>query len=332
MSARTIGTLALLAVILLPGCVREAESQSVPAALALESTISLPGVNGRIDHLAIDMVHGRLFIAALENGSVEVVDLSTGRRIAQISDLHEPQGVEYLPDRNELVVASGDGAVRFYLADNFTLAGEIKLAADADNVRIDPTTGAVVIGYGNGALAIIDAASRSVKNTIALSAHPESFRIDPTGRRAFVNLPDARQIAVADLTTMKVEGAWRASHGANYPMLFDAASNSVLVAYRQAARLVITDAGDGKVRQDIDLCGDSDDLFLDPKRQRIYVSCGSGDLDVFAGSSNGYERIGRISTRSGARTSLFVPELDRLFVAARAADGKAAAILVFRPS
>jgi len=288
-------------------------------------------VNGRIDHMAIDIAHGRLFIAALENGSIEVVDLSTGRRIAQIIDLNEPQGVEYLPDRNELVVASGDGAVRFYQTDNFTLSGEIKLAADADNVRIDPTTGAVVIGYGAGALAIIDVASRSVKNTIALSAHPESFRIDATGRRAFVNLPGARQIAVADLTTMKVDSTWRTSHGANYPMLFDAASNSVMIAYRQPARLVITDASDGKVRQDIDLCGDSDDLFFDAKRQRIYVSCGSGDLDVFAGSSDGYQRIGRIRTRSGARTSLFVPELDRLFVVARAGDGKAAAILVFRP-
>lgn len=332
MSARIVGTLALLAVAPLSGCVREAASQNVPTALALESTISLPGVTGRIDHMAIDVVHRRLFIAALENGSVEVLDLSAGRRFAQISDLREPQGLEYLPERNELVVASGDGTVRFYEADSLTLSGEIKLADDADNVRIDPTTGSVVVGYGNGALAIIDGASRSVKNTIALSAHPESFRIDPTGRRAFVNLPGASQIAVADLTTMKVEDKWLASHGANYPMLFDAASNSVMVAYRQPARLVITDAGDGKVRQDIDLCGDSDDLFLDAKRQRIYVSCGSGDLDVFAGSSDGYQRIARISTRSGARTSLFVPELDRLFVAARAGDGKTAAILAFRPS
>ena len=40
---------------------------------------------------------------------------------------------------------------------------------------------------------------------------------------------------------------------------------------------------------------------------------------------------GQIPTVSGARTSLFVPELDRLFVAVRSSGNKPAAIWVFRP-
>ena len=331
MSAFSMRAIVFLGAAFLSGCTREAYSQDISPPLVLERTIDLPGVIGRIDHMAVDLDHHRLFIAALENGSVEVVDLLQGKAVARISSLREPQGLGYLPTSNELVVASGDGTVRFYRADDLAPSGEIKLGNDADNVRIDLATGAIVIGHGNGALAVVDPMSRKVSGTIALPAHPESFRIDPVGRRVFVNLPGVGQIAVADLTTMKVTSTRRASYGANYPMLYDPASSTVIVAYRRPSRLVISDADDGKVHQDLALCDDSDDLFLDARRQLIYVTCGSGDLEIFAPSANGYEAIARIKTRSGARTSLFVPELDRLYVAARAGSGKAAAIMVFRP-
>lgn len=114
-------------------------------------------------------------------------------------------------------------------------------------------------------------------------------------------------------------------------MLYDPGAGVLATVYRLPARLVISAADTGKVVQDLAVCGDSDDLFLDARRRRIYVSCGSGDVDVLQGSAAGYRRTARIKTLDGARTSLFVPELDRLFVAARANRGKSAAILVFRP-
>ncbi len=321
----------LLTIVALGACGPSALSQAAPPSLVLENTIPLPDVKGRIDHLAADPEHKRLFVAELENGTVETIDLATGKVAGRIVGLREPQGLGYLPESNELVVASGDGTVRFFRAADLSPLVEIKLSDDADNVRIDPMTGLVVVGYGNGALAIIDPATHSVSNTIALSAHPESFRIDAAGRRAFVNLPGAGQVAVADLVTMRVTSTRAAGYAANYPMMFDPASKGLAVAYRLPARLVISEADDGRVRQDVDTCGDSDDLFLDAKRQRIYVSCGSGDIDVFQAVAEGYKRSVRIKTRSGARTSLFVPELDRLYVAARAGNGKPGAILVFRP-
>jgi DNA-binding beta-propeller fold protein YncE len=321
----------LLSAIVLTACGPEALSQGASPPLVLEQTIALDQVSGRIDHMTVDVKRQKLFVAELENGSVEAVDLASGRSSGRINGLKEPQGLAYLPARDELVVAGGDGVVRFYHAENLSPAGELKLGDDADNVRVDPTSGSIVIGYGGGALAFIDAATRVVTNTISLAAHPESFRIDDAHRRVFVNLPGAGQIAVVDLGTMKVTAKRGAAHAANYPMLYDPASNAVAVVYRLPARLVIGDADDGKTRQDVDVCGDSDDLFLDPKRQSIYVSCGSGNIDVLAASPDGYRRSARIKTRSGARTSLFVPELDRLYVAARAGSGKPAAILVFRP-
>jgi hypothetical protein len=312
-------------------CNREAHSQGESPPLILEKSISLPDVKGRIDHLAIDVAHRRLFVAELGNGTVESVDLAKGQVSGRISGLGEPQGLAYLAAINELVVASADGIVAFYRAGDLSSVAKIRLGDDADNVRVDPSTGLVIVGYGDGALAIISAATHRVLNTVALPGHPESFRFDD-GRRAFVNVPGAGKIAVVDLKDMKLVATRSTNHGANYPMLFDAYSNTVVIVYRLPARLVVTDANDGKVRQDMDICSDSDDLFLDERRHRVYVSCGGGDIDVLQALSGEYHRVARIRTRLGARTSLFVPELDRLYVAARAEGGKPAAVLVFLPS
>lgn len=322
---------ALLVSAIAGACGQDARSQASEPRLVLEQTIALPGVSGRIDHLAVDLAHGRLFVAALGNGSVEAVDLAKGVVAGRITGLSEPQGLAYLPERDELVVASGDGWVRFYRGADLVLTGSLKLGEDADNVRVDRATGQVVVGYGGGALAVIDPASRKVLSTIPLPAHPESFRLDPAGGRAWVNLPGAGKIAVVDLAGARVVATWKAAHSAGYPMALDAGTKTLAVVYRLPARLVISNAGTGRPVQDLDACGDADDLFFDDKRHRIYISCGSGEVDVLEASSGGYHRTDRVRTRSGARTGLFVPELDRLFVAARAGDGKPAAVLVMRP-
>src|SRR4029077_18230826 len=110
------------------------------------------------------------------------------------------------------------------------------------------------------------------------------------------------QVAVVDLSAGKVTGTRRNTHSANYPLLFDPVSNAVVIVYRLPSRLAVTDADTGAGRQDIGVCGDSDDPFLDASRQRIYVSCGSGDIEVLDASSQGYGKPVRIKSRAGART------------------------------
>ena len=300
--------------------------------LVLERTITLPGVGGRIDHLAVDLQHRRLFVAELGNGTVEAVDLDTGKVAHRIGGLKEPQGLAYLPARNELVVASGgDGMVRFYDADTFVLTGSIHVGDDADNVHVEPRSGHVVVGYGTGALAVIDPATRRIVGALPLPAHPEGFRIDESGGRVIVNVPDAQQIVVGDLASGRVVTSWKAAHRWNFPMALDPASGAAAVVYRLPSRLAVLDAGTGQVRQDLPACGDADDVFFDAKRHRLYVSCGTGKVDVLQAGPGGYRAVASAGTRLGARTSLFVPELDRLFVAARAGlVGLEAAILVFR--
>jgi DNA-binding transcriptional regulator YbjK len=89
---------------------------------------------------------------------------------------------------------------------------------------------------------------------------------------------------------------------------------------------------DGSLIASPDICGDADDLFVDAKRRRVYVSCGEGFLDVLDSAQGTYRRVARIATVPGARTSLFVPEMDRLMLAARASGNEPAAIWVSQPT
>ena len=156
---RSAALLVLLTALLcaLPGLGRAAAP-----ALVLERTIPLAGVAGRIDHMAIDLTRRRLFIAELGNGSVDVVDLATGRAIHRIADLKEPQGVGYAPAADVLAVASaGDGSVRLFRGADFSPIGTVDLGDDADNVRLDPATGRLIVGFGGGGLATLRRAVRS---------------------------------------------------------------------------------------------------------------------------------------------------------------------------
>jgi DNA-binding beta-propeller fold protein YncE len=303
--------------------------------LMLERTIRLDGVAGRIDHLAIDPGRQRLLVAELGNDSVDLIDLASGKAVRRIARLQEPQGVAYLPGPDLIAVASaGDGSVRLFKGADASPAGVVELGDDADNIRVDPLTGHAIVGYGAGGLAVIDAAAGRKIADIRLPAHPEGFQLRPRDRRIFVNIPDAREIAVIDLDGARQVATWRVPEAdANFPMAVDDAGDLLAVAFRRPARLVLLDANSGSTKAVLPTCGDADDLFFNPMRRRIYVSCGAGSADIFQDGVDGYRHVAAIDTAPGARTALFVPSLDRLFVAARAnASGSPAAILVFRPA
>ncbi|MEZ2132647.1 MULTISPECIES: YncE family protein [unclassified Sinorhizobium] len=321
----------LASILLIASAISTSASATEP--LILERTIPLENVRGRIDHMAVDIGRKRLFVAELGNNSVDVIDLQTGKVLERIDGLSEPQGIAYLPDPDLILVANGgDGSVRFFRGGDLSPAGAVSLGDDADNIRVDRQTGDVLIGYGNGSLAIVDPATRSKIGDIALAGHPESFQLDPKTDRVFANVPDARQIVVADLKTRRQVTIWKTPDlSANFPMALEGTGRQLAVVFRSPARLTLWDMATGAMTQSLAICGDADDVFFDGKRDRIYVSCGEGVIDVVQRSRDGLRTTERVTTSSGARTSLFVPELDRLFVAVRATPGSGAAILVFRP-
>jgi YVTN family beta-propeller protein len=317
--------------LMLAGTAASPQSPEDKAPLRLEAKILLGDVRGRIDHLAVDLKRQRVFVAELGNNSVGVVDLATHSLLRTISGLSEPQGVGYEPLTDTLYVANArDGSVRFYEANEYKAIGRIDLGSDADNVRIDATAKRVIVGYGDGGLAVLDPSARGKVQNVPLKAHPESFQIDPDTGRIFVNLPDAHAVAVVDGSTGKQLANWRMDKGANFAMTLDHERSRVLVVYRSPAELAAFST-DGKSIARAETCGDVDDLFVDAKRGRVYASCGAGYIDVFEVDGSLYRRIARLPTATGARTSLFVPEVDRLLLAVRAGLAGPAAIWVFKP-
>ncbi|GEP58688.1 YncE family protein [Reyranella soli] len=304
-----------------------------PPPLALEAKIPLGTVKGRIDHMAVDPDHGLLYVAELGNDSVAVVDLAERDVAHRIGGLSEPQGVAYHAATGTLYVANaGDGSVRLFQAFDFTPLGRLALGADADNIRIDSWRNRIVVGYGKGALAVIDPASRRKIGEMPLDSHPESFQFDETGSRIFVNVPQADQIVGLDAVTgKKVTLFESAGANANFAMALDPDERRLVVAFRTPPRLVGFDTSAGKRQASVETCRDADDVFVDARRRRVYVSCGEGVIDVFGRDGKGYARIARIPTIAGARTSLFVPVRDRLYLAVRATLSEPAAIWVFRP-
>jgi DNA-binding beta-propeller fold protein YncE len=330
--ARWTVAVPVISALLAPASVSHGHAQDT-APFQLETKISLGHVVGRIDHMAVDLPRRRLFVAELGNNSVGIVDLQGARILHRITGLNEPQSVGHVSSNDLLYVANaGDGSVRLFRAANFQEAGRIELGDDADNVRVDPEGKRVFVGYGKGALAVIDTESSRKIGDVALAGHPEGFRLESSGSRIFVNVPDAHAIEVVDRNDGKILAKWSTgSLGGNFPMTLDEAAQQVVVVFRNPPMLVAFSMQNGEKVTSASTCGDADDVFVDAKRHRIYVSCGGGFLDVFESNGTAFRRIDHISTASGARTSLYVPGFDRLFVAVRAGAKQPAELWVYRP-
>ncbi len=303
--------------------------------LKLTKTIPLAGVKGRFDHFAADVQGKRLFVAALGNNTLEVIDLAAGKRLRSISGLHKPTGVVFLPEENQIGVANGDdGTFKMFDAITYQLVNNLHGFEDADNVRRDPKTKLIYVGYGDGALVVLDSSGKQRHADIKLPAHPESFQLETDGSHIFVNLPDAKQIAVVDREKQTVTATWQMKEfQANFPMAFDQSNHRLFVGCRTPARLVVFDTTAGTPVTDLAISGDADDMFYDATSKRLYISCGEGFVDVIARrDADAYERQERIPTRTGARTSFFSAELNEYYLAVPQQGRQEAEIRVFKPA
>jgi YVTN family beta-propeller protein len=302
------------------------------APLEPVATISMPGVKGRIDHLAVDVERHRLFVAALGNDSVEVLDTATRRHVKSVPGFGEPQGVLHLPASNRLFVASGRaGRVDVLNGTSLTRIQRISNLPDADNLRYDARSSRVVLGYGDGALRVMESERPDSAWDIRLPGHPESFQLEKSGTRVFVNVPDARQIAVVDRAKGVVSATWSTGNArANFPMALDEAGRRLFVGARTPAILLVYDIERGQSVAELPIGRDTDDIFFDAERKRVYVICGEGRIDVLRQKTpDTYVHETSVKTAPRARTGLFVPEEHRLYVAAPAARATPARILIY---
>lgn len=319
-----------VAVLAITGSARAADAE----VLRLTHTIPLPGVKGRFDHFACDPNAKLLALAALGNDTGELFDVAEFKRLHTIAGLRKPTGALLLADPHRCYFANGgDGTFRAFDGAGFAPAAQLNAVDDADNVRFDAAAKLIYIGYGEGALAITDPAAGKLLHSIPLAAHPESFQLETRGPRIFVNVPGKKHIAVVDRQQRKVIATWPMEKWqANFPMALDETTHRLFVGCRNPARLVVLDTERGTPVADVEISGDTDDLFFDAKRQRLYISCGEGFLDVIQRHENDrFERTARIPTRAGARTSYFSRELDLLFLAVPERDRHEAELRVYQP-
>lgn len=308
------------------------QGQETPL-LRLEKTVDLPDVQGRIDHMSVDVKGHRLFVSALGNNTVEVVDVKEGKRIKTITGLKEPQGVLYVPDNDRLYVANAkDGSLEIFDGTSYALLKTIDYGHDADNLRYDSGHRLVYVGYGSGALAAIDNQGNKA-GEIKLDAHPESFQLDKDDSRIYVNLPKSGKVGVLDRDKHTIIRTWGTGMAlANYPMALDEANHRLFVVTRFPARLLVFNTDTGKTIQSLPVVGDCDDVFYDKTRKRIYASGGEGGISVVEQKdADHYTDAGRIATVKGARTGFFSPDLDRFFLAVRREGAQPAAIRIFAP-
>jgi DNA-binding beta-propeller fold protein YncE len=300
--------------------------------LTLVGTIDLPGVEGRIDHLTVDTAAQRLYIAALGNNTVEVLDLKNSSHVKSVPGFREPQGIVAVPDAKLVAVANGQGeGVQFIDTGDYHPIRAVKLGDDSDNVRYDVAAKRLFVGFGSGALAAVSPADGKVLGEAKLAGHPESFQLERSGTRVFVNVPTADQIAVVDRAAMKIIGTWPVVGAkSNFPMALDETNHRLFVGCRRPAKVLIYDTVVGKESGSFDIVGDTDDLFYDVARKRLYVSGGEGYLDVFQEQdAKGFARTAHVPTAAGARTSLFVPEQSRLYLAVPHRGNQKAAIRIY---
>ena len=320
-----------LAVLCLEGCNAQSSKQS--QALPLISTIGLPGVSGRIDHLAYDSTTQRIFIAALGNNSVEVVDLKTNIVIHSITGLNEPQGIAFIPGENMLFVANGgNGACDVFNAATYQKITAVQLAGDADNVRYDAVNKKIYVGYGEGAITIFDAATLKQLADIKLQGHPESFQLDIAAKKIYVNVPDKQQVEIIDLNKQVVVDRWKLSVAkANFPMALDITNHRLFLGCRHPAKLLVLDTGTGKLITTVAIENDVDDIFYEPKNGAIFLSCGGGYINIVSQlKADNYLLSEKVNARSGARTSLLIPEINRLVIASPKGFGRSAELLVYQ--
>ena len=316
MSAFVSSKTALAVVICCAGIVTVAAQSAAP--LKLKQTIPLAHVEGRIDHFAFDPASERLFVCALGNNTVEVIDLRKNERIHSITGLGAPQGVAYAAEFNHLFVANDRGGIcKIYDGQSFQAVGELDLKDDADNVRYDDAGKKVYIAFGSGGIAVVNAPDGKQIGSIKLSAHPEAFELEKNGGRIFVNVPNSRHVAVIDRDKGEVINKWRTDLAlGNFSMALDETNHRLFVGCRLPAKLLVLNTDSGDVVAKIDISGDPDDIFYDAKRHRIYAICGEGKIDVVEQiDPKTYKTSTKVGTAEGTRTGLFVPERAALFVA-----------------
>lgn len=281
--------------------------------LSVLHTVTLPKVQGGFNHMSVDPGQQRLFAAAPTNGTIEIVDLKTGKALRSL-DGERPAAARFAPEFNQLYASRGQS---LYIYDGKTLdqVAKVNLESSLDEIQYDPRAKQLYVGVmaaDKTAIAILSLPDGQRLGQIKLPGKPQGFIVEQKGKRIFANIPALKQIAVMDRESRTLLEPWSlAGTQGNYPIDLDEDNHRLFVGCRQPARMVVFDTTSGKPIANIEINGDTDDLFYDPVQRRVYVSSGDGSIDVIdQRDADHYVSRGRIPTVARARTSTLSPALN----------------------
>ena len=306
--------------------------------LKLVQKIPMPGVQGRTDHLTVDVRGKRLFVPA--NGenqnTVEVIDLKEGKRLASIPGQNKPQGTFYSPDFNLLFVTNGtDGTCKIFHGDTFKLIDNLMLGPDANQVGYDPDTKYLYAGLGDrnsGALAIVDTSSKQRLGDIKTDARPGGITLEKSGPRIFVNLSGATKLGVLDRKKREQVATWPVTGAENIgPLALDESHHRLFLGARKPPMLIVFDTETGKQIAQLESVPSIDGLWYDAARKRVYVT-GSGFIAVYdQKNANDYTPMVKVASEGDSQPSIWVPEFNRLYIGVPQEGSRDAEILVYEP-
>jgi DNA-binding beta-propeller fold protein YncE len=333
--ARTLGSL-LFAFAIGTGLLGAGEISA--SVLKLTKTIILSDVQGKFDHFAVDLAGDRLFAASGGKHSVEVVDLKTDKVQQSITGLGKPHGLAWVPATGSLYVSDGDLAeLRVYQGQPLALAGTIKLSDDADDMVYDPATHRLFVGHGGGdganpaRIAVVDTDRFALVANVAVATHPEAIEIDPQGQRVFANIAGSNEIAVIDAASGSIVADWKLTKAAeNVPLAFDEQHQLIYVACRKPGMVIAMDAATGKEVASAQAASGADDLFYDSTLRRVYVITGAGEVDSYqVDHAKTLRALSVLRTAPGAKTGLFVPSQNLLYIGVPGTAAKPSEIRVY---
>lgn len=318
-----------------------ASAQTKPPLKRVEEMQFPASVKGRLDHLGVDLQGKRLFVVGEEAHTVLVFDLNTGKVIHQI-DVPHPHAVLVRNDLDRIYITDEEkGALNIYDSKDYKLVQSVPLKVDTDSIGYDPATHDLyIVNGGDNAhetftmLSAVDTTAAKKIADIKIDGDTlEAMALERNGDKLYLDNPAKNTVDVIDRKTNKMVAAWPVKLSKdNSTMAFDEPSHRLFVGCREG-KLVVFDTQTGKEMQALTIGPRADDMTFDPASKRIYViSGGQGAVDVYQEKDpDHYESLGKVSSAPGAKTGLWVPELNRLYVSAPAQGSMTGKVLVYQP-
>jgi len=295
--------------------------------LKLLVTTPLPGFSGDFDHFGIDLKGKRLFLTAEDHKTVEVFDLMSGTRIKSITGFDQPHALVFLPETNNFIVTDGgdnSGMVELVSGKDYSILKKINLAPGVDGAVFNPVDKNYYVESGGKdpkgdthLINIIDTKTFKLVGEISLPGnHSEAMAITRDGKKLYANLSGPKEVGVVDLNTRKLIARWPIPD-AEVPnsMVLDEPNHRLFIATRKPAKFFVFNTDTGKVVTTLPCAGMNDDMWFDLPRKRIYVTGTDTATVLVQRDADHYEQIAEVPTGYRAKTSLLVPQLNRLYVA-----------------